>query len=179
MPVIKANRLPPEGRARQELVDELVEELSGAPGTTPTTGRPVIFELESPSQIMVVWDKWENIPQNQRTLIIMEAYEKHDSSSGASQPLAPQIMLTIGVTPSEALEMNLLPFTVGSSVYEGDQHFEAAQQAKLDEGAIEFPSGLALRFPSEEMAIQACQRLRQRIPEVFWQVSRHVSRIPD
>lgn len=177
MPVIRSNPRQPGEALRAELVGQLVTELTDGVGATPP--RPVIFEL--PDEVLVVWKKWEGIPHNDRASIILEAYRTREAQTPEAPVRSCQVLLALGATPDEAIEMGLLPFSIQSSIQRGRPNYEDILNLEKNEGAIETRWGWELRFPSRELAKEAYDRLRSAtaiaMPEVHWQVGQQVGRV--
>src|SRR4051794_30525654 len=106
MPRIKRQAEPPRSRYPQ-LVAELVLELK----SQRESGQPLIEELLFPRtnnlQVTAIWDKWERVPEEDRSLTILQAFEQAEGKEYSSR-----IALAIGVTYPEAREHGLVPFRV-------------------------------------------------------------------
>jgi hypothetical protein len=162
MPVIRgkqtATALEPAKRAA--LLGLLTQERASA-----TLDGPVIFEipLEQPDRmdVMVIWDLWEGIRSEDRTDLILEAYQDEKE----------RIALALGVTQQEALQQQLLPYAVVPMVRRGEVDAAQLRQAMLEEGAIALsPEKVALRLPTMAMAQAAHQRLCDKLPKGYWSI---------
>jgi hypothetical protein len=177
MPVIRSKLRPPGDTLRAELVGRLLTELADGVGVAPP--RPVIFEL--PDEVLVVWKKWEGITHNDRASIILEAYRTRETQTAEAPVRSSQILLTLGITPDEAIEMGLLPYSIQSSIQRGHPNYEAILEMEKNEGAIETRWGWVLGFPSRELAKETYDRLRSAtaiaMPEVHWQIGQQVGRV--
>lgn len=136
----------------------------------------MIFEFSD--QVLVVWEKWGSIPHDERAKMVVAAYQNVEERGGTEGLQAAGIFLTFAVTPGEAIDMNLLPYSVMSNIPRKHPNFDAVQSLKLREGAIETSAGLELRFPTRYLARQAYERLKKdssvSLPEVHWQIGQQV-----
>jgi len=177
---------------RDELVNILSRELESDAGTGPqgkavvpldealkkvgeAQGRPVIFERAIPGtdgfHVIVLWDRWEDLPKAERDFIIYDAYER------SAPDIASKLTFVMGVTYDEASAVNLLPYHV-IPLRKGSDAVTPAQvrEAMLAEGAIQTPSGLKLWFPTRDLAQGALQRLSKRVPSACWTLEELIER---
>src|SRR5438552_21437 len=159
MPVIRgrlnASKLP--DNRRTSLLQRLVGEREGK----AAENGPVIFEipLDQPDKldVMVVWDEWEGVRSEDRSQLIKDAY----------QDKADALALALGVTRTEAFDQGLLPYRVRSRFGKeprcSDEEFAAAALAVG--GFPQSDGHIALRFPTQTIAEEAVQQLKQRLPE--------------
>jgi hypothetical protein len=159
------------------LVDELTHELK----QSHASGQPVIDEQHFPRtgkiRVTVLWDKWEDVPHEDRAEIILKAYENAEG-----RDVRDSVALAVGLTFPEAYEAGLLPFQVIPLLRKGDPvSAEDCLTAMLEEGASTlFPDGRPeLRFASENEAKKSIERLIKRLPasEPVWAVVREAGRI--
>jgi hypothetical protein len=166
-----ATAIPAELRA--SLLKQLGDEMKG-PGTP---GGPAIFEIpvDGPKKfdVLVVWQEWQNMRSEDRTNIILEAYgERRD-----------RIVRAVGATYDEALQEQLLPYAIVSTVQENDkarrlmtptpekaqEFLERIRKVMLEEGGIRLPNGrVELRFPTRAMADRALERLHEKCLDGYW-----------
>ncbi len=68
---------------------------------------PILIEQPSGAEgyirLYVLWAKWQSIPQQQRSRIIMESYKKTHSLDDLLN-----VTIAMGLTPDEAREMGLV-----------------------------------------------------------------------
>jgi hypothetical protein len=179
MPVIRPRR--PQWTAaesREYFVDQLTRELRDeAAKTSPgedTRTRPVIFEIpinrdQSSIHVIVVWDWWEGVSPEDRTAIITEAYERFDESGNLNEPIAPRITVAIGATPADVNQLGLLPYRVEPVIMHGEtKDIEKVWKAMWEEGAIAGTDRPILAFPTRQMADDAYDRLKEKLPEMGW-----------
>jgi len=162
---------------RDELVNKLAHELR-VDGNGGMPRQPFIFEQEVPQtgtyHVIVIWERWNEVPSEQRASIIMDAYERVEPL------LVPNLTVVVGATMEEAIEMNLLPYQIITTRKNTDAIPPAdLRLAMLDEGAIESTTGLELRFPTLKMAQDAYARLSNRVPGPYWAITRTLSRAED
>ncbi len=97
MPVRKLSHVAPSP-AQALLKDRLLAEWQS---TTSISAQPVIIEenagANQPVHIYVIWDEWQQLPQLDRSEIIMDAYEER---YGQQQSL--NVTVAMGLTPTEA-----------------------------------------------------------------------------
>lgn len=140
------------------------------------SGQPIVLErrLEATGNIAidVVWDEFYQLDDAQRYRLIMDAYGQVEGPE-----FCKQITLASGYTVPEAVDAGLLPYSVLPARRRDDELAEDAYlQAMRAEGASELdsPSRPQLRFPTEEDAAQAIQRLENRLPHSYWILARDV-----
>jgi hypothetical protein len=171
MPVFKQER--PAVPQRDELVDELAAELRGGANAA---GAPVIFEDEIPQtqtvHVLVLWERWRDVPNGSRGAIIYDAYERVDHAKML------RIKFALGLTFEEAIRGGYLPYKVEPMIRSSD----AVDREKVKEemrrlGARETPRGLELRFPYQSMAENALKHLQQVFGEQYFSLSREVGSV--
>ena len=106
MPIGRLIKNAPE---KQELYNRLVEEWS--PLNASTAEQPILIEdkgrenrfgLNSSTHLYVIWDEWEPLSQNERSEVIMEAYEQTHEL-----PDVVRVTLAMGLTVNEARRMGI------------------------------------------------------------------------
>jgi hypothetical protein len=179
MPVFpKAPPLPAVG-SRDQLVDQLADELQ----VVGERGEPLIFE--NPVQatdkffVIVVWSAWVSIPWSQRTGIILDAYRRVEATHPDAPPRARQITMASGLTWEEADLQAFFPFSVTPNVLSNEITPGEVRKAMLEEGGVETPTGVKLRFKMRESAEKAYARLQQELPNARWSLNQIVARIQD
>lgn len=164
---------------RAELTDRLLTALTDQ----SSTGGPVVFEIpidrSDTYHVIVVWDRWAEVPPGDRSEIIAEAYRELDET-GLDEPISEKITTSLGVTPQEAVDYGLLPYVVQphhivqSYLSLRDPRLSEILETILAEGAIETPDDLELLLPTMPMAQRACDRLRDLTarldPEIRWMI---------
>jgi hypothetical protein len=97
MPVRKLSHVAPSP-THALLKDRLLWEWQS---TTSTADQPVIIEEDTganqPVHVYVIWDEWQQLPQLERSEIIMDAFEE---KYGQQQSL--NVTVAMGLTPIEA-----------------------------------------------------------------------------
>jgi hypothetical protein len=169
-PVATPRRFP-------NLVDELTHELK----QSHESGQPVIdeqhFSRTGKMRVTVLWDKWEDVPHEERVEIILKAYENAEGKD-----VRENVVLAVALTFPEAYEAGMLPFQVIPLLRKGDPvSAEDCVKLMLAEGASTLiPGGKPeLRFPSENEAKESIKRLVKRLPESepVWAVVQEPGRI--
>jgi hypothetical protein len=171
MPVIRgqptASILPPERRRAllQQLVNELVDR--------PEPNGPVVFEIPleqtDKMDVLVVWQAFEGLRSEDRTGLILDAYE--DKKDRVSQAL--------GVTYQEAMDQQLLPYAVIPMTRPGEIDDAELRKAMLAEGGLLLSDRkVDLLFPVMAMAEAAHKRLCDRLPRGYWSIAQTVGQIP-
>jgi hypothetical protein len=159
------------------LVDELAHELK----QSHESGQPVIDEQHFPktgkTRVSVLWDKWDDVPHEERAEIILRAYEKAEG-----RDVRENVALAVGLTFPEAYEAGLLPFQVIPLLRKGDAvTAHDCLKAMREEGASKLFSGgkPELRFTSEDQAKRSVERLIKRLPgsAPVWAVVREAGQI--
>jgi hypothetical protein len=164
MPVIRGQALVSviTAEQRQNVAEQLAKELAGE----PTQGGPVIFEIPLEQQdridVLVVWEAWKPFSSTDRSNMILAAYKKDPKV---------QIAQALGVTYSEAVEQQVLPYAVVPMIRRGELDEEEVKKAMLVEGGFALENGkVDLRFPTMPLAEQAHQRLTDALPKGYWSI---------
>lgn len=98
MPVIK-KPFPAPSRQHVSLVNALAKELQ-----RDSPNGPTIVEQEQRSKsllIHVIWDRWRDLPHEERSRIIMDAYAKQRAADVV------RIAVALGVTKAEAEKLGI------------------------------------------------------------------------
>lgn len=146
---------------RDELTAAIRRELHGE----NTLGGPVIFEIplddSGRMDVIVVWNEFESLRSHDREWLIMNAY---GPDQGA------QIAQVIGVTVAEAIEQDLLPYSVYPVGAASATSNTIIADAMREMGAMTLPDGnLELRLPTLAIARQVRVRLEEkRVPNIAW-----------
>jgi hypothetical protein len=161
-----------------DLVDLLAEELKNP----QESGQPVIDEQDFPtgkSRVNVLWDKWDRLPLEDRTAVIVQAYEVAEGPQSRER-----IALASGLTPPEAHAAGMLPFEVIPALRRGDQVTpEQCRKALIEEGASTLldEGNPHLWFATEEEAEAARKRLAARLPgsEPVWIITKEIGPVEE
>jgi hypothetical protein len=175
MPRIRKGLEVPRAR-HPDLVMELAAELR----SSHDIGQPRIEELTFPKtgavHVTAFWDRWGPVPDDQRALCILQAYEEVEG-----QAFRDRIALAVGLTFPEARESGLLPFRITPAVRQGDpvtlgQCVEA--MTRLGASTLDNPARPLLCFASVDEAEACVRRLRQELPgsEPVWIIQQEVAR---
>lgn len=170
MPRIRTGMDDRPRRANGALADQLTEELRSG----RVSGQPIIYEQEFPTdnlRVTVVWDRWERLPLEERTDVILRAYEQAEGPAFRGR-----IALASGLTVPEGHAAGLLPVEIIAALRRDDEvTFEQCRQAMIDEGASKLfgEEHPRLRFATLQEAEAARQRLIKRLPcsEEVWLVN--------
>ena len=163
---------------RGDLAERLADELRSG----RASGQPLIDEQEFPSgkvRVTVIWDEWDRLPLEDRTAVILRAYELAEGRGYRHR-----IALASGLTVPEAYGAGMLPFQIIPAVRKGDAVTpEQCRRAMIEEGASTLlaTDKPQLRFASEEEAEAARTRLIQRLPdsEPVWVITQEVGKVED
>lgn len=162
MPRTISNQWPrPAGTAN--LVADLVQEIL----TPRESGQPMILErhmdVGESVHVTVVWDRFADVLESDRTAIILDAYER-----AMGKPYRERISLATGVTVPEAGELELLPFEIlpAPRKTDADADIRSYHAALVAEGAsvLRGDQRPELRFETLADAQAAVERLEQRLP---------------
>src|SRR3990172_5721801 len=96
----------------------LVEKLRLGVRDQGESGQPLIYETELGRERLratVVWDEWDGMPMDERTTVILRAYEL-----GEGKAYRDQIALASGLTVPEAYAAGMLPYQVSTALRKGD-----------------------------------------------------------
>jgi hypothetical protein len=119
--------------------------------------------------VAVIWERWQRVPAAERGGIIVRAYER------SAPDRVDGITIAMGVSLNEAIGLGLMPFGVVPTVRKGESIEEhKVRELMLAEGAVETPSGLLLRFPTQESALACYRRLAERTRPEYWAVTEYV-----
>lgn len=162
--------LPTDAPLTERLKNELL--------STRESGQPLVYEQEVRSdrlRVLVIWDEWDRIPLEERTAVILRAYEL-----ALGTPERYKIALASGVTVPEATAAGMLPYQVGTALRKGDPvTFEQCWETMLAEGASRLfgPNILQLRFATRDEAEACRKRLIVRLPqsENVWLINREIT----
>ncbi len=146
---------------RQKVAEQLANELGGE----QTPNGPVIFEIpleqNDKIDVLVVWDAWRPFNSTDRSQMILKAYEGKKL----------QIAQALGVTYEEAIEQQVLPYSVSPLIRHGEIDDEVVKKAMLAEGGFALENGkVDLRFPTIFLAEQAHRKLADALPKGYWSV---------
>src|SRR5688500_476485 len=106
MPRIKIGAQIRLAGAKRELAEKLAQELRAG----RAYGQPTIYEQEYSSgnlRVTVVWDEWARMPLEDRTTVILKAYELAEGMDSHNR-----VALASGLTVPEAQAAGLLPFEI-------------------------------------------------------------------
>jgi hypothetical protein len=148
-------------RTQSALVERLADELKKEDGS----GQPLIYEQEFHTgklRVTVIWDAWERLPLDERSAIILRAYELAEGEEYKNR-----VALPSGLTVWEAYDLGMLPYQIIPALRDGDVVTkEQVRNAMLEEGASELPdpNEPRLRFRTLAEAEAGKQRLIQRLP---------------
>lgn len=171
------------GEARpRPMSGDLAERLADELRSKHESGQPVIYEQEFPSggiRATVIWDAWDHLSLEDRTTIILQAYERAEGRSYRDK-----LALASGLTVPEAYAAGMLPFQIIAALRIGDPvTADQCRQAMIEEGAsILFGADKPqLRFANEEEAEAARKRLAQRLPnsEPVWVITQEIGKVDD
>src|SRR5436305_374396 len=90
--------------------DALAAKLAGALKSNEESGQPLVYESELGSnrlRVAVIWDEWDRVPLDERTSIILRAYEEAEGA-----PYRARIALANGLTVPEATAAGMLQYQV-------------------------------------------------------------------
>ena len=155
------------------LVGKLAEELNSG----REYGQPVVYEQEYPtkkSRVTVIWDEWADASLEERSSIILRAYEQAEGKEARDR-----IALASGLTVPEATASGMLPYQIITGLRASDPFKpEDVKAAMLEQGASELnkEDGLQLRFATREEAEACRKRLSENLPgsEPIWIISRDI-----
>jgi hypothetical protein len=149
-------------------VKKLVQEFTSSSANV----QPLILEEEIPStnsrHVHVVWDRWKELEDEQRSAVISDAYTEAEGPEAAKA-----ITIADGLTPQEAYALGLLSFKVVPVRKKNDPiSFDAYEQAKAKEArrTLRGTKSKELRYARLEDAQQAFERLQAVLPHSSWAV---------
>jgi hypothetical protein len=147
------------------LTRTLVNSLKSArPGLQPIVYEDHFRETGT-YHVLVIWDKFKGVSSVNRTNLILDAYERTNPAR------VPKISVALGMTPSEAIDIGMLPFAVISVAKKGEVDEAKMKKLLLESGAVKTADGLQLRFRSLDDAQQSYRRIQKVLPGPFWALS--------
>lgn len=178
MPRIKTGVDESPRRADGSLANRLANELRSG----RESGQPIVYEQVFPSdrlRITVIWDEWDRLPFEERTDVILRAYDQAEGRGYRDR-----IALASGLTVPEAHAAGMLPVQVITALRRGDPvTLEECRQAMIEEGASKLLGSdtVQLRFATVEEAEAARKRLIQRLPnsDPVWLISKELGKVED
>ena len=162
----------------RDLARQLADELKSG----RESGQPMIDEAMFPAgtlRVAVIWDAWDRLPLEERTDIILQAYEWAEGHDYREK-----IALASGLTVPEAHSAGMLPFQIIPALRREDPFTpEQIREAMIEEGAtVLFGADRPqLRSATREEAEAVRHRLARRIPrsEQVWVITEEVGRVED
>ena len=111
--------------------------------------------------------------------IILDAYKRLDAAHAESPAKTNKITIASGLTWEEADRQGFFPYSISPDAHPDDVPPDQVRRAMLEEGGIETPAGVKLRFKLRESAEKAYARLQRRSPQAHWSLNQIVARIQD
>lgn len=176
MPRIQRKPEPLAHKGDVDLVAALVTELK----QPKEFGQPMIdeevFAKTNLIRVLVLWDRWWEIPEEARTDVIRQAYLQADG-----QETADRLVLINGLTFPEAYDDELLPFEVIALHRRGDKYsLEECAQAMINQGAsiLDRSDHPRLWFQTLQQAEECAERLKLSLPgsDDVWSISQSLAR---
>jgi len=160
MPVILEKQ--PAKHNRKELIDAIFREWSGK----STMNEPIVLAEEiaqtNTLHVIVVWSRWNGIPERERSAMIMDAYAIFQN------PQQKQITIALGATPDEACRMGFFPYRVKTMLRADDTAKRSdIEAAMISEKAVPTDDGPQLLYRNFEDASQAFNRLNTKLPNLW------------
>ena len=150
----------------EKLVEALAEELRSTKGYP----LPLIVERHvrgaGSRHVWVVWDRWSDLNEEERSAVIVRAYIQVEGAEAAEN-----ITIASGIRPQEAALFGIVPFVV-QPIRLHDLERSDYRQARAREGrnTIIGETTRELRYPTQDEAEQAIQRLKQSDPQTEWTI---------
>jgi len=162
MPRIQVTPPPPEHSSHPQLVGDLRRELADS----REFGQPLIIEepfaRTEERRVTVVWDRFARLDHEERTLVILDAYDQDQ------QGALPRIAVALGYTFPEGEDEGVLPYEVAPNLRTGDVvTADECYQAMIQLGAstLRDPRRPSLSLPTAEVANKYIQRLIEILPK--------------
>ncbi len=164
-------------RAPSPKHDSFVKKLVREFAATSANLQPLILEhhirATGSRHVRVIWDRWKDIPDEERAAIIFDAYTQAEGPEAAEE-----ITVADGVTPKEALALGLLSYKVVPTRKKNDPLEPEAYQAALEREArhtLLGRKGQELRYARLEDAEEALRRLQEALPRSSWAVVEEIA----
>ena len=158
MPVLRGQpRIPaltPD--QRRDFLQVLTREIQGDGGAPDLIVFEIPLEWQDKFDAILLWDRWKDVPGQERNELIEEAYGDRARS----------LSLVHGVTYEEAIEQGQLPVRLRprSAVSESEN-----RNALLSAGGFENRDGtFQLRYPTVGIAEVAKRQLEEKLPGSEW-----------
>jgi hypothetical protein len=147
--------------AHPQLVDALAQELQ----SNNKFGQPLVIEEPfggtNDIRVTVFWDSFASVPDEERTKVILEAYERIDATA------ADHIAVALGLTFPEAEDEWLLPYEIVPNLRAGDPVSLQdcfATMLKLGASTLRDRHRPSLRFPKPDLAKRCVEELTRVLP---------------
>jgi hypothetical protein len=158
---------------KSELVASLKDELLNP----QSIGQPIILEDSTPQtisvRVIVVWDRWHDLPGEIRSDIIRNAYVK----AAVPKEFIDSMTFTLGVTVPEAAVMGLVPFAVVPAGKKDEQiSNEQYRCAMIEAGAsiLENDDKPQLRCATLDDAENTLEYLENILPDSRWIITKEL-----
>ena len=116
--------------------------------------------------VWVVWDRWGDLDEEERTDIIVQAYAKAEGDKAADN-----ISIALGFLPKEAIRFGVVPFVLMLQHPLDQRRPDYGETfAREAEKTILGSEAKELRYPTEAEAEQAVERLHRLNPEISWRI---------
>jgi hypothetical protein len=157
----------------ETLVQELAASLAraGLRYTEPFVIENVIPQVGR-AHVVVIWDRWIGLPAEQRSRVILDAYERTNRLDGVT------IMVAMGLTADESLRQGFLPYSIITVPQKGERlSIKELEAAMSNVGGILVRVGesIGLWFPTRETAEAAYRKLGEEVPGHIWTLAYHDS----
>ncbi|HUB26880.1 MAG TPA: hypothetical protein VL992_15755 [Tepidisphaeraceae bacterium] len=153
------------------LVDNLSETLIEK---HPRVSEPFVVENVIPqvarAHVVVIWDRWIGLSAQERSQVILDAYEKANRLTGIS------IMAATGLTAEESLRQDFLPYSIITMPQKDEKLSSKELEAAMSKAGgilVKVGESVGLRFPTRETAEAAYRKLREEIPDHIWTLAYH------
>jgi len=177
MPVIRSDQHQIEPTL-DELRARLAQELQGHTTADPPVVHEVHVQPSNTLHVIVVWDRWADVPQPDRGRVIMDAYRALDRATPGDAPRADRITMAMGATWEETEQLGLLPFRITPNYRRGEVDDGQVREAMLRAGAVELTNGrIILAFAFPQAADHTFHSLQEQLPQAHWSLNTVMARV--
>ena len=171
MTTAQANQ--PKSSLRRSLSSDLSNRLRDDPDSLEL---PLIVENRIAQtrsvHLLVIWDRWNDIPNRERARIITDAFATAHPGDPAT------VTVPMGLTPMEAITLGFLPYRIVPLVRKSDKLSDRTiLDAMRSVGGVYIQVGAErqLRFATQAQAEEAYRALATKVPSPVWTLVHEMS----
>jgi hypothetical protein len=158
------------------LLDQLIEKLSEHTSVYQPYFIEHAIKQTKTLHVTVIWDAWKRLSADARSRLVLDAYER----TGKFPVL--KITVALGLTPVDAKNLGLLPFSVVPVVRKTDPIKPRELMAAIRELPIGFrfesADRVQVKFPNQDEANEAFEFLSEKVGgNAYWALTQEVASV--